>query len=209
MKKLLYFSVLGLAAATALTACDNEPKNPGDFSVKSKLEVVGVRSLVTGTEYPLVVARSIDSTYRYTQTVYDTLRDVSGEFVLGDDGKLVITEHDEYTFSKITAKFVEFEPITIPSYEDIEMDTIEVALQTNANWISDGGNISIEGQPVTWYSVLNSTSTGGGDGSMLIGVKKFAGTTSKHIKERTLLTRDSTVMYSFRFIHTGTKYTDQ
>ncbi|MCM1067811.1 MAG: hypothetical protein NC418_09600 [Muribaculaceae bacterium] len=209
MKKLLYLSAIGLGVA-ALASCESEPENPGDFSLKSTLEVVQVRSLVTGEVYPLTVARSIDSTYRYSYEVYDTVKDpATGEPVLGTDGKLQITSTTEYYNSKTTAKFVEFEPIVFPSYDDVAQDTIQIELASNASWISNADNMSPTNELVTWYSVLNSSSTGGGDGYMLIGVNKFLGGLSRHMKVREVLTRDSTVMYRFTFRHTGMAYTGQ
>lgn len=208
MKQLFYLSALGLAMAS-LAACENEPSNPGDFSLKSELEIVQVRSLTTGEVYPLNVVRSIDSTYRYSYNVYDTLKDASGEPILDGAGKLQITTEKAYYNSKVTAKFVEFEPIVFPSYQDIEVDTICIDLRSNANWISDADKMSPSDEAVTWYDVLNSSISGGGDGTMLIGVNRFLGATSRHIKVRQVLTRDSTVMYRFTFKHNGTAYTGE
>lgn len=208
MKQLFYLSALGLAMAS-LAACENDPSNPGDFSRKSELEVVQVRSLTTGEVYPLKVARSIDTTYRYSYNVYDTLKDASGEPILDGAGKLQITTEKAYYNSKVTAKFVEFEPIVFPSYQDIDVDTISIDLNSNANWISDADKMSPLDEEVTWYSVVNSTISGGGDGAMLIGVNRYSASMSRHIKVRQVLTRDSTVMYRLTLKHTGLKYTGE
>lgn len=197
MKKLLY-----LAAATGMiamfAACEDELKNPGDFSVKSELELTQVRSLSNGHVYPLSVARSIDTTYRYYYTVYDTVKDAEGNPVLGTDGRLQISTEEKYYLSKITAKFVEFDTIFIPSYEDLAVDTLSLDIVSNANWRAPELTT-----PVTWYSVVNASSTGGGDGAFLFSVNQFKNEISRHKVQQDLFTRDSTLMFRLHFRHYG------
>lgn len=208
MKQLFYLSALGIVMM-GLAACEDVAKNPGDFSLKPVLEVVRVRSLTTGEVYPVKVARSIDSTYRYSYNVYDTLKDESGEPILDNEGKLQISAEERYYNSRTTAKFVELEPIVFPSYSDVAVDTIMIEVASNANWLSDGDRMSPTDEEVTWYNVINSTISGGGDGAMLIGVNKYSAVTSRHVKVRNVLTRDSTVMYRLILKHTGLKYTGE
>ncbi|MDE5567251.1 MAG: hypothetical protein K2K00_05160 [Muribaculaceae bacterium] len=202
MKQLFYLSALGLAMA-AIASCDNDPTNPGDFNVKSELEIAQLRSRVTGESYPLTVARSIDSTYRYSYNVYDTLKDASGEAILDKDGKLQITTTVDYYFSHITAKYVEFERITLPSYVDVELDTFDLEVNSNAKWLAP----KIK-EDVNWYNVI-STTTGGGDGTLSFTIKQFSGTTSKNIVNQIMLTADSALMYRIQLGHTGLKYTGE
>ncbi|MDE5596090.1 MAG: hypothetical protein K2I89_11060, partial [Muribaculaceae bacterium] len=152
---------------------------------------------------PLTVARSIDSTYRYSYNVYDTLKDASGEAILDKDGKLQITTTVDYYFSHITAKYVEFERITLPSYVDVELDTFDLEVNSNAKWLAP----KIK-EDVNWYNVI-STTTGGGDGTLSFTIKQFSGTTSKNIVNQIMLTADSALMYRIQLGHTGLKYTGE
>lgn len=201
MKKLLYLSAVGLVLA-GMAACSDEPSNPGDFDLKSELKVMSMKSITTGAEYPLTVARTIDTTYHYYYEVYDTLKDAAGEPVLDNNGKLQITTEEKFYLSKITAKFVEYEPVTFPSYEGVEYDTIAVALESNANWLAPMGD------PVNWYSNVNSSTTGGGDADFTFAIKQFGNQLSKWVVTQDVFTRDSTLMYRFTFLHTGLKYTE-
>lgn len=200
MKKLLY-----LAAATGLlasvAACEDDPKNPGDFSLKSELEITQVRSLSNGEIYPLTVARTIDTTYHYYYTVYDTVKDAEGNPVLGTDGKLQISSEEKFYLSKITAKMVEFDTIFFPSFEGLAVDTLSLDIKSNANWKAPELVT-----PVIWYNVVNSSSSGGGDGSFVFSVNQFKNELSKHKVLQDLFTRDSTLMFRLHFRHYGLKH---
>ena len=203
MRKLLYITLLGVLII-GISACEDTPENPGDFSLKSELKLGDVlESRTTGAKYPLVVAREFDSTYRYFYEVYDTLKDAAGEPILDSNGKLQITVTEESYLSRRTAHFIEFEKIMFPSYEDVDFDTITLTINSNANWQAPM-NVS-----VNWYNNVDGTSTGGGDGTFKFSVKQFGNVVSKNVAVQEIFTRDSTVMYRFYFGHTGLKYTGE
>ena len=56
------FSVI-TAAIIVLSSCEQEPVNPGDFTLAPSLEVVQI-SDTAGTVYPLTIQRSFDTTYQ-------------------------------------------------------------------------------------------------------------------------------------------------
>ena len=203
MKKLLYLSAAALLLG-GLAACESEPENPGDYNVKSELTVNQITSLVTGDVYPLQVARSIDTTYHYYYNVYDTVKDASGEPILGADGKLQISSEQKYYLSKITAKLVEFDTIFFPSFPDVAVDTLSLSITSNANWLAP----EIK-NAVTWYANVNASNKGGGDGYFMFSVNQFINVLSRHKVQQDLFTRDSTLMYRFHFRHTGLKYTGE
>ena len=203
MKKLLYISAVGLSLA-ALSACESEPKNPGDFSVKSELTVVDIKSQTTGDVYPLVVARLVDTTYHYYYNVNDTLKDAAGVPVLGPDGNLQITTEEKFYLSKKTAKLTEFEPVIFPSFTDVPYDTLAMNLTSNAAWEAPDPKTA-----VSWYANVNSSQRGGGDGTIYFSVRQFANKMSKYVVTQDVFTRDSMQMYRFTFRHTGLLYTGE
>lgn len=202
MRKLLYCTLVGLAAAT-IVACEDDPKNPGDFSLETQLKLDGkIVSLNTGAEYPLVVARETDTTYAYHHTLYDTLKDNTGEPILDSKGKLQITERDTVVFSKVTAKFVEYEPVRFPSFKDLTLDTMVLSFSSNATWEAPMN------AAVGWYSNVGGTLKGGGDADFKFSVKQFANEMSKHVVTQHIITRDSTKLVRLTFTHSGLKYAE-
>lgn len=193
MRKLLYCTLVGLSAL-AIASCEDNPKNPGDYSLQSELEMPqSIISLSKGTVYPLNVVRSTDTTYAYHHTLYDTLKDVSGDPILNAEGKLQITERDTVVMSKVTAKFVEYEPITLQSFEGLEYDTLAIAIRSNANWYAPINDASIG-----WYENLNATTKGGGDCDITFRSKGRA-KTSKYVVKQEIHTLDSTKLYRMYF----------
>lgn len=203
MRKLIYAALAAVSLA-GFYACDDAPKNPGDFSLKPELRLgTAMVSKNTGSLYPLVVAREFDTTYRYTYDIYDTLKDASGSPILDTQGKLQITVTEGSYFSKVTARCVEFEKVMFPSYEEIEFDTIRLEIMSNANWRAPMG------KAVNWYNNVGNTEKGGGDGTFSFSIKRFNNVVSKNEVEQELFTSDSTVMYKFTFGHYGLKYTGE
>lgn len=203
MRKLLLCSLLG-ATAIGFTACQDDPKNPGDFSLKSELQLAQkMVSKNTGREYPLVVAREFDSTFRYTYEVYDTIKDAAGNPILDDSGKLQIITTEESYLSRRTAHFIEYKKIMFLSYEDVDFDTITLDLKSNANWQAPMD------ADVNWYKILDGTNKGGGDGTFKISIKQFGNVESNKVAVQEIYSRDSTVMYRFYFGHYGLKYTGE
>ena len=91
MKKLFYALVL-MAAGLGFVACDDdEAKNPGDFNLKSTLEMDTKIVSTQGFEGQLELLESRDTTYEYQVTKYDTLKDENNKPILDAEGKLQIT----------------------------------------------------------------------------------------------------------------------
>lgn len=200
MKKFIYLIFTG-ALLASMAACENEPENPGDFNVKSKLDVSRLVSETTGNTYAINIAREVDTTYEYFYNVHDTLKGPDGEPVLGNDGKLQITTTQKSYFSKKTARLVEYEPILLPSYPEHDFDTLALNFTSNAAW-----NIIELPASVNWYTPLSSMSVGG-DGSLKFSIKQWSGDVSRFVVKQEIMTQDSMVMHRFFFKHSGLKYT--
>ena len=193
MKKLLYFIFL-IGGLLYLSSCEKEAKNPGDFSLKSELEVRGITSK-SGKVFDMEVLRSIDSTYQYFYEKKDTLKDESGNYVLEGGKYQVTTDSVDYNGS-ITAKFIELKKIVL----EPELDTITVALRSNAKWKAP---MPSSGGKVQWFFTQNLA--GGGDGEVIIAVTKNKNYERTVDAEQYILTSDSTIMYKLVFGQKGEK----
>lgn len=200
MKKLFYLSAVGLAAM-AIAGCEDDPKNPGDFSIKPELQITQIRSLTTGAVYPLEVESEKDTTYEYFYNVRDTMKDESGNPVIGTDGQLIVNVEQKSYFSKKTARLVVFKQVVFPSYEDLASDTMEMEIKANSNW-----SFPALSTPPSWYKADAQTSNGAGDGSYRFAINRSLPAISKYTAIQNMITRDSMVMYRFTFRHTGTRY---
>ena len=198
MKTLFYLPTLLLTAALLVIGCETHPENPGDFSVKCTLELTPVVRSLRGVEYPLTQLRSIDSTYRYFYIEEDTLKDASGEPVIDDDGNLIVKEDTIYYNSKVTARFTEYALVVLPW----EMDTFEISFKSNVLW---SANVPITNSRTesTWYYNYNSTTAGGGDGSVLFRTKNNTTGRMRGLDAvQEIYSRDSTVMARLHFNQT-------
>lgn len=193
MKKLLYFIFL-IGGLLYLSSCEKEAKNPGDFSLKSELEVRGITSK-SGKVFDMEILRSIDSTYQYFYEKKDTLKDESGNYVL-EGGKYQVTTDSVYYNGSITAKFIELKKIVL----EPELDTITVALRSNAKWKAP---MPSSGGKVQWFFTQNLA--GGGDGEVIIAVTKNKNYERTVDAEQYILTSDSTIMYKLVFGQKGEK----
>ena len=193
MKKLLYFIFL-IGGLLYLSSCEKEAKNPGDFSLKSELEVRGITSK-SGKVFDMEVLRSIDSTYQYFYEKKDTLKDESGNYVL-EGGKYQVTTDSVYYNGSITAKFIELKKIVL----EPELDTITVTLRSNAKWKAP---MPSSGGKVQWFFTQNLA--GGGDGEVIIAVTKNKNYERTVDAEQYILTSDSTIMYKLVFGQKGEK----
>lgn len=187
MKKTFYFA--GVVAALWLVAsCESEPKNPGDFSLKSELRLgSAIESMTSGELFPLKVARECDTTYKYQYILKDTLKDDNGDPIIGEGGKLTITDDTVYVLSKIKAHFYEMEPVYLPS----KADTFRIDIASNAFW--KAANPKMSG--TAWYKNHNSTSTGGGDSEFQFVVQRRRGNKRTELANQYFITSDSTTMY--------------
>ena len=185
MKKIFYL-IAAIGITWGVVSCDNEPKNPGDFNVKANLTFSDLVSTTTGETYKFNVARSIDSIYKYKVALYDSIFDENGKFVQRQ------VKDSVYIPASFTTKFIEMEPVILPSYAD----TFYLELQTNARWIAtepDG----------TLWLYNESTTTGGGDGFISLRSARNRNGTRKNYSNMYVYTSDSTVMYKIPFGQIG------
>lgn len=199
MRKLLPIAAIGTLLTMA--ACDEAPKNPGDFSVVSKVEIAYFKSLTKGAEYKLEVLREQDTVWTYPQYKRDTLKGADGQPVIGADGKLKITVDTLNVPGWTKGHLIHYKDVTIPSYSDVTYDTLEIRLNSNANWLAPAPPST-----VNWFSNINASTAGGGDGMVQFTIKQFSGTTSKWTAEQVIMSKDSTVMMVIPIKHTGLKY---
>mgnify|MGYP001782406270 FL=1 len=68
------FLLLLLGVFILLCACEDEAKNPGNYNLKSELNIIDITTK-NGTDISLNVLRSIDSTYVRFYEKNDTLKD--------------------------------------------------------------------------------------------------------------------------------------
>ena len=62
------------------TACEKDSLNTyGDYSVRSQLELLPEVVSIHGDSYPLVIARTVDTTFRYFRTEQDTIKNAEGK----------------------------------------------------------------------------------------------------------------------------------
>ena len=202
MRSLLLAAVT-LIGIGAMVSCDEVAENPGDFSIKSTLEVMPQLTSIHGDVYDLEVVREIDTTYQYPYTVRDTVKDASGEPVIGPTGEYEITEVTKYYSSKTTARYVEMAPVVLPS----KADTFQITLKSNARWKAP---VPSAGGKVQWYfnyNVINGATTvsGGGDGTVDFRVARNKNYKRSVQAQQYILTADSTVMYKLVFVQKGEK----
>ena len=179
MKKIFYL-IAAIGLTWTVVSCDNEPKNPGDYSVKSELSLGNIVSQVNGEVYPLRVSKSIDTVFTTKVTVYDTIWDANGDYVSRES-------RDVYVPSKVTTKYVEYEPVVLP----VPADTFGLQISTNARWLAApllrprGG--------VQFYN--DATTSGGGDGTLIFrsDYNEFYTTTTPAALN--IYTSDSTVYH--------------
>lgn len=187
MKKILYL-IAALGITWGVVSCDNEPKNPGDFSVKSTMSLGNMVSLSTGEVYALKVAKTVDSIFTSKVTAYDTIWDENGEFLKREAKEVIVP-------AKFTTTYVEYEPVVLP----IAADTLAIDITTNARWESPQPTRPRGG--VQFYN--DATTSGGGDGTIVIrsDYNEFYNTTAA--ASLNIYTSDSTVYHKVLLHQTG------
>lgn len=201
MKKLIYLTLLAIGGFT-IASCDKDPAtNPGDFSLKSTLEVEPQIVSTGGFTAELKLLRQIDSTYQYSSVKSDTVKDAQGNPVIGADGKLQIKNDTTWYDSNTTAKFSEYEVVQLPS----AADTFTISLKSNAQWKAP---VPSAGGKAQWYFNYNlltgSTSTsGGGDGYVYFRTLRNRNKKRAVTAVQDIMTNDSTVLVRLRFSQSG------
>ena len=197
MKKLAYVAGLGLALCM-LNSCEDEHKNPCDFSVKDELELNDVINSIldSARSYQLIVKDRRDTTYARQAIKYDTvfryLENGDSDYVYGADGKVLVNKDTVIVYSKKTAAMVEYEPVVFGP----EADTVEITLKSNARWMAK----QPESDKALWLYNANGTEAGGGDSH----INLTFGTLRKQMKQRGpvyqyVFTSDSLVCYKIPF----------
>lgn len=202
MRKLLY-ALLPSLALVGMTACDDEPDNPGDFSIKPVIELGTLRSLNTGAEYPLVVERTADTTYMYDYEHVDTILDARGNPVLDANGNVRVNRETRQRLGNTTGKLTMIEKIMLPSSMDAPRDTFELTINSNARWTVTNTNSAC-----TWLKNFNSLS-GNGDGKINFEVIISMGNVERQSTVQQIMASDSSVVICVPFGHTGLRYQPQ
>lgn len=175
-------------------ACDNEPKNPGDFSVACELtldNVVQSLGVYNGQTYPLVVFHeNPDTQFRVSYVLRDTVWDAQGNIEK-------VNTTDTFYLRNAHIHFYDTETIVLP----YTPDTLEFNLYSNAKWNSP----SPERKGVPWLYML--TNTGGGDSKITFRVDPNPSTLRASNASFYVFTSDSSVMYRLNFNQYG--YRDQ
>lgn len=142
---------LGIAVAIAglvVVSCDNEPKNPGNYSIKSTLKVVDFVADDTGQVYPVEIEEMIDSLFMSKVAVKDTTYDEDGKQVITTDSVTVPRSH--------TTAFYKAKLITLPATES----AYTVNIESNAKWYAPAA----VRQGGANYFQNDGVVSGGGDG---------------------------------------------
>lgn len=185
MKK-IHLITVAILLLVGWMSCDETAENPGNFSLKSELEVVEVYDTL-GNKYPISVMRTTDTTYQYPRIKLDTLKDNSGKPILDAYNKLQITRDTTYYAGKKTAKFVVLNPIVIAAPKG----ELRIDLVSNARWQAPSPDFKGK---IPWF--LTQTANGGG--SSTITVKISAGLSKSRrpvLATQYIFTRDSMVLY--------------
>lgn len=194
MRKLVYLLLL-LGGCSWFSACEEEAKNPGDFSLKTELKVLGATT-TSGKAFDLNVLRTIDSTYVRFTIRKDTLKDSDGTPIKDPNGKLTITDDTTFYKGRITAKFIEMKKVVL----DSSLDTVLISLESNAKWMAP---MPSGGGKAQWF--FTQRLAGGGDGTIVARVVQNKETQRAVDAVQYVLTSDSAVMYKLVFGQKGEK----
>lgn len=173
MKKILYL-IAAIGVTWGVVSCDNEPKNPGNFKLKSEVELSDMVSVMTGEVFKLEEVRAIDTVFKTYVIKWDSIFD--------DGGVFLKTEADTvWMESKHKTKYREFAPIELPA----AADSIKVEIGSNAKW-----NCTFSG---SWTTVTDQYNHGGGDGTILFTTTRNRNVTRKTYSNMEISSSDSTV----------------
>lgn len=194
--KRIFFPVAALLLGVMTYSCQEEVGNPGDFNLKSTLEVTGITT-ASGTEYPWEVVSVVDSAIVRTYFEYDTLKDASGKPVIGSDGKYTITTDTVEYVSNTKCKIVDISEIVL----EPNVDTVRIELKSNAKWNAPMPELGTP--PIRWFVTQNMS--GGGDGTVIAAVPRNKNVSRPNKAVQHILTADSAVIYRLTFGQKGEK----
>lgn len=203
MKKVLS-AMLCAVALLLSTSCEKEEvlNTFGDYDVRPHLEIIPEVICIHGDTLPLVVARSVDTTYRYFSTKEDTLKDEDGEYLLNDNGMLQFV-YDTTWYNGTTGKFTEYELLELPS----NADTFSIALRSNAQWKAP---VPSAGGKAQWYYNYNirtgaTSIAGGGDSWVDFRVSRNKNKKRSVVAVQDIYTSDSSSFVRLNFVQKGEK----
>lgn len=189
--KRTFYSLILLLGLIIMSSCEQLITNPGDFSLRSELSVVSVSDTM-GNQYPIEIARSIDTTYTYDRIVKDTLKDVNGNPILDAQNKPQVRNLTvKYPGTK-TAKYVELKPIALVPFKN----QVKIEIFSNARWQAPTPNF---GTKIPW--LVTKSNVGGGSSIILADVKYGGLATVRRpvLAVQYIFTRDSLTLYKLTF----------
>lgn len=194
MKKSFYSLLVGSLLYFVFSACEDDAKNPGDYSLKPALEVTGITS-ASNNPYTFNLARSVDTTYRYSYTESDTLKDQNGNYIKDGQGNYQITKDTIYYDGQTTGKLFEMEKIML----DPDIDTLMISIVSNCKWKAP---MPSSGGKVQWFFTQNLA--GGGDGTLTVAVTRNRNASNRAVDAVQIVhTPDSMIMYKLVFGQKG------
>lgn len=203
MKKTLS-AILCVTALLLSASCEKDDtlNTFGDYSVRSQLELIPQVVSIHGDTIPLIVSRSIDTTYRYFRTEEDTIKDEAGEPLLDASGNLQFVYDTIWSYGT-TGRFTEYELVELPS----QADTFSISLRSNAQWKAP---VPSTGGKVQWFYNYNvrtgTTSTaGGGDGWVDFRVTRNKNKRRSVVAVQDIYTNDSSAFVRLHFAQRGEK----
>ena len=203
MKKTLS-AILCVTALLLSASCEKDDtlNTFGDYSVRSQLELIPQVVSIHGDTIPLIVSRSIDTTYRYFRTEEDTIKDEAGEPLLDAGGNLQFVYDTIWSYGT-TGRFTEYELVELPS----QADTFSISLRSNAQWKAP---VPSTGGKVQWFYNYNvrtgTTSTaGGGDGWVDFRVSRNKNKRRSVVAVQDIYTNDSSAFVRLHFAQRGEK----
>ena len=206
MKKTLSV-ILCMISLLSYTACEKDTtlNTFGDYSIQSQLELFPEVISVNGDSYPLVAARTADTTYRYFYTEEDTIKNAEGKPLLDSNGNLQLV-YDTIWYNGTTGKFTEYELVELPA----QADTFTISLRSNAQWKAP---VPPTGGKVQWFYNYNlrtgTTSTaGGGDGYVDFRVSRNRNYKRAVVAVQDIYTNDSSVFVRLYFVQKGERDTN-
>ncbi|MCH5238788.1 MAG: hypothetical protein J1F38_01055 [Muribaculaceae bacterium] len=189
MKKIFYL-IAGIGIAWGIVSCDNEPKNPGDYSVKSTLSIARFVNDNTGETYAIEVEEYIDSLFKQKVAVKDTTYDADGKQVVTTDSITVDRSH--------TTAFYKIKTIALPA----EPSTYTIEIESNAKWFAPA---AIRNGGANYFQNDGAVS-GGGDGYLNYHTLDATTTTNRpNPFTLNIFTNDTTVYYRIPVTQLGGK----
>lgn len=185
--KILITCIVGLIL---ISSCEDKALNPGDFTLKSELEIVQIYDTL-GNSYTIDILKSIDTTYLYPRITSDTLKDAGGTPIRDAQNKLQITKDTVFVPGNKVAKYIELDTVLVASPKN----ELRIKLKSNARW--QAPTPDFKGK-IAWY--LTQNVNGGGDAT--IKVKILSGLSTKRrpvLANQFIYSRDSLVLYKLTF----------